>query len=326
MRDIKKVRPKVLVSKCLEHESCRYDGSMIGNNFVKKLKDFVDFIPICPEVAIGLTITREAVRVIKDGDSQRLVFSRSGNDVTDDMETYAKETIKALSERPLHGAILKSRSPTCGIKDVKIYDSFGKSPSLGFKTSGFFGGPLSSALTHLAIEDEGRLTNYTIREHFLTRIYIMASFDLIKEKKKINDLVTFQNNNKYLLMAYNQNSQKSLGKLVAKHDHTNIEEIYKEYENLLAVTFSTSLKRGKNINTLLHIFGYFKNDLNSNEKAYFLDVLEQYNDEKAPFSVPLSILGSWVIRFENEYLLGQTIFEPFPRELVHVTDSGKGID
>ena len=61
------------------------------------------------------------------------------------------------------------------------------------------------------------------------------------------------------------------------------------------------------------------------EKAFFLETLEKYQNKKVPFSLPLTIIKSWAIRFNNEYLLEQKIFESFPIELIEVTDSGKGI-
>jgi len=318
--------PKVLISNCIEHGASRYDGSMIGNAFVKKLKDFVTFIPVCPEVAIGLPIPREAIRIVKEGQERKLVHSRSGDDVTLAMTEFSQTYCENLKKQNIHGAIMKSRSPSCGVKDVKMYKSIGKSPSLGEKTSGYFGGTLMAYMPDLVVEDEGRLTNFNIREHFLTRIYTMADFDQVKEEGTIKSLIKFQSRHKYLLMAYHQSLQKTLGALVANHEHLPIETVLVEYEKGLAKALANPLRHGRNTNMLLHIFGYFKDDLLAEEKAYFLDLLSQYNEKKVPFSVPLSLLGAWVIRYDEKYLKGQSIFEPFPKGIIDVTDSGKGID
>jgi len=77
---------------------------------------------------------------------------------------------------------------------------------------------------------------------------------------------------------------------------------------------------------LMHLFGYFKKELTSTEKAYFLDTLEKYHMKKIPFSVPIAIIHAWVVRFDEKYLKYQTIFEPYPAEILDVSDSGKGID
>lgn len=323
---VDQLRPTILISNCIEHGATRYDGSMIGNSFVKKLKDYVNFIPVCPEVAIGLPVPREAIRIVLEGDQQKLVHSLTGGEVTEAMVTFTSAYIKKIGQETIHGAILKSRSPSCGIKDVKMYKDIGKSPSAGQKTKGFFGGAVVDAYPDMPVEDEGRLTNFNIREHFLTRIYTLADFDLVKEKGSVKALIDFQSRHKYLLMAYHQAHQKSLGKLVANHEKRPIEEVFVSYEGLLKKALANPLKHGRNTNMLLHIFGYFKDDLLAEEKSYFLDLLTQYNDKKVPFSVPLSLLGAWVIRYDESYLKGQSIFEPFPKGIIDVTDSGKGID
>lgn len=324
--NVEKLTPTVLISNCIEHGATRYDGSMIGNPFVKKLKSYVTFIPVCPEVAIGLPVPREAIRIVLQDGQQKLVHSLTGGEVTEQMTTFSRNYIKKMGDQTIHGAILKSRSPSCGIKDVKMYKNIGKSPSSGQKTKGYFGGAVIDAYPDMAVEDEGRLTNFNIREHFLTRIYTMADFDQVKEKGTIKALIDFQSRHKYLLMAYHQAHQKSLGKLVANHEKFAVEDVLISYEDLLKKALANPLKHGRNTNMLLHIFGYFKDDLLSEEKSYFLDLLTQYNDKKVPFSVPLSLLGAWVIRFDETYLKGQSIFEPFPKGIIEVTDSGKGID
>ncbi len=323
---VDQLTPTVLISNCIEHGATRYDGSMIGNAFVKKLKSYVTFIPVCPEVAIGLPTPREAIRIVIEEGEQRLVHSLTGGEVTEEMNEFTNAYIQNMGGQTIHGAILKSRSPSCGIKDVKMYKSIGKSPSAGQKTKGLFGGAVVDAFPDMAVEDEGRLTNFNIREHFLTRIYTLTDFDQVKESGTIKALVEFQSRHKYLLMAYHQAHQKSLGKLVANHEKIAVEDVLVSYEALLKKALANPLKHGRNTNMLLHIFGYFKDDLIPEEKSYFLELLTQYNDKKVPFSVPLSLLGAWVIRYDEKYLKGQSIFEPFPKGIIEVTDSGKGID
>ncbi len=324
--DVKSLRPKVLVSNCIEHGATRYDGSMIGNSFVKRLKSYVEFIPVCPEVAIGLSVPREAIRILNTEEGRKLVYSLTGTDVTDRMTSFTDGYIKKMTSMGLNGAILKSRSPSCGIKDVKMYKDIGKSPSAGVKTQGFFGGSVVDTFPGLAVEDEGRLTNFNIREHFLTRIYTMAQFDLVRREGTIKGLVKFQSRHKYLLMAYHQANQKKLGGIVANHNKLPIKVVLDQYEEVLQHALASPLRHGRNTNMLLHIFGYFKEELSAEEKGYFLDVLEDYNDKKVPFSVPLTVLRGWVVRFDEPYLKLQSIFEPFPKELIEVTDSGKGVD
>lgn len=320
------IKPRVVISKCLEHDKCRYDGSMINNEFIEKLKEYVDFTPVCPEVEIGLPIPRQALRIIlSEKEEQSLVFSRTGEDITEKMQSFSNGFLDDLNKSEIDGFILKSRSPSCGMKDVKMYKTFGKAPSIPKKTKGIFAKQVLESFPDIVLEDEGRLSNYNIRESFLINIFTSAFFRKVKEEKNLNSLIKFHSENKYLLMALSQGKLKQLGKLVGNTEGKKIDQILEEYEPILYKALGTMLNTGRNVNMLLHLFGYFSKDLTTNEKGFFLEELEKYRNKKVPFSVPLSLIHSWVIRFGNEYLLKQTIFEAFPSELINVTDSGKGV-
>jgi uncharacterized protein YbgA (DUF1722 family)/uncharacterized protein YbbK (DUF523 family) len=312
------MKPKILVSRCLEFEACRYDGGKIKSDFIKRLKPFVEFVTICPEVEIGLSVPREAIRLIKT-DQIELVGSTSGLNHTNKMKQYVDEQIKTISG--IHGAILKSKSPTCGIDQVKVYKSHGKLPCLEEKSKGFFGGRVADTFD-IPVEDEGRLLNYTIRDHFLTRIYTMAAYEEIKKSKKKKEIIRFQSDNKYLLMAYHQRLQKEMGHLIAT---CKDETLFDQYEKMLHEALRSPLKSGRNINMMMHIFGYFSKQLSLAEKDYFSYQLRLYKETKIPYMAVMSILYSWVLRFDIDYLKSQTIFSPYPREILDVMDSGKGI-
>ncbi len=318
-------KPNIFISKCIEQDHCRYDGSMITSEFVKTLEPYVNYVYSCPEMEIGLPSPREALRIIVEDGEERIVSSKSGKDVTEDMVTYSENKADELKNENLDGFILKGRSPSCGVKDVKMYKSFGKSQIIPKKTSGVFGGIIDDKFSMLPIEDEGRLTNFSIREHFYTRIFTTARFKSIKKNMKMGHLVKFHSDNKYLFMAYNQGRLKTLGKIVANHEKKKVEDVYKEYELELLELLKTPTSSKRKMNVALHILGYFSNDLSSKEKAYFLDLLQQYMDSQIPFSNLASVLEMWAIRFEIDYLNTQSIFNPFPKDLIKVTDSGKGL-
>ncbi|MCT4595126.1 MAG: DUF523 and DUF1722 domain-containing protein [Anaeromicrobium sp.] len=321
MRDYEK--PTIILSKCINEEPCRYDGTKISNSFVKILSSYVNFIKVCPEVGIGLPIPRDTLRLVLKDEVERLVFSKSGEDMTDVMEEFTNSFMGELGTKKIHGAILKSRSPSCGMNDVKLYNDYGKGRTIGNKSSGLFAKGIFGSFPYIPIENEGRLTNYNIREEFLTRIFTKASFDNIKNKKSMKELVRFHSENKYLLMCHSQRNLKELGQITANHEKLQIDEVLVKYEYSLEKALSISSKPMRNVNMLLHLFGYFSKYITKDEKVFFLDTLESYSDKRVPFSVPLALIYSWVMRFENKYLLNQTIFNPYPKELVDLRDSGK---
>ena len=71
----------------------------------------------------------------------------------------------------------------------------------------------------------------------------------------------------------------------------------------------------------MHIFGYFKNELSSEEKVYFLELLDKYREGIIPISGVNMVLKSWSLRIKNEYLINQSYFQPFPKELVILNES-----
>jgi len=306
-------KPVVVISKCITFSPVRWDGSIIASAFVEKLKPYVQFIPVCPEVEIGLGVPRSPIRLVLRNGNVRLMQPSSGLDLSEKMEKFSESFLGSL--KAVDGFILKSSSPSSGFKNVKIYPSTEKAPSIA-KGAGFFGGAASKKFPSLAIEDERRLLNPRIREHFLVKIFALANYREIKEKKSIQALIKFQSENKYLLTAYSQKQLHILGKIVANQEKRSIESILRLYETNLYNVFSHPPSVGSNINVLLKILGYFSSELNKEEKAFFLKTTEQYKKGKLPLSACKSILRIWIIRFKNDYLSNQTFLEPYPEELV----------
>ena len=305
-------RPVVVVSKCIEFEPLRWDGRIISSDFVEQLKDYVDFVPVCPEVEIGLGIPREPLRIVKKDENIHLIQPATGLDLTQKMESFAKKFLGSLTD--VDGFILKSKSPSSAIKDARIYPSEKRVAAIGHGP-GIFGRAVLVEFTNKAVEDEKRLLNERIREHFLTKLYTLADFRKVKEVANGNALVDFQGRNKLLLTAYNQIHLHIMGRLVAERKRKPLTETLLEYEEYLSAALKRPPKIGSNCNVLSKAAGYFTSKLTQEEKAFFLDSVEKYRSGLRPLSAPSSILKSWIIRFNEDYLDQQTFFEPFPEKL-----------
>lgn len=295
---------------------------MISSEVVRLLRPYVEFLPICPEVEIGLGVPRDPVRLIAINGQLRLVQPASGRDLTAKMEAMAEGFLSALQD--VDGFILKGRSPSCGFKDVRVYRPEG-GPILSNKGVGLFAAAVKQRFPFLALEDEGRLTNYTLRHHFLTRIFTSAAFRQVKEAGAMQALVRFHSENKYLLMAHHQAELKTLGQIAANHERLPLAHVLTLYEDHLNKALARPPRRGGEINVLMHLLGYFEG-LSQAEKAFFLSNVELYRQGKIPLSVCTGILRAWIIRFNQDYLQGQTFLEPYPEGLIQITDSGKGQD
>jgi len=320
------VTPKVVISKCIEFDRCRYDGHMIANDFVKKLKLYVRFLPVCPEFEIGLGIPRNPVRLIDENGSLEMIQPATNRNLTAEMMAFAQSFLESLEN--VDGFILKAGSPSCGIKNTKIYPRIGKVAPKSRNGRGLFGDAVSIAYPYLAIEDEGRLNNPRIKDHFLSQLFTLARFRVVKQSGSINELVKFHSQNKFLLMAYNQAELKTLGKITANGDERSPSELLKDYQSHLYKALSRAPKYTSNINALMHILGYFSDKINKGEKSLFLDNLQKYREGRVTICPSKILLKSWIMRFEDEYLFRQSFFEPYPSELMEIDPiiSHKGRD
>jgi uncharacterized protein YbgA (DUF1722 family)/uncharacterized protein YbbK (DUF523 family) len=309
-------KPNVVVSRCITFAPVRYNAQIITNDFVEKLKPYVNFIPVCPEVEIGLGIPRDPVRIVLVNGKRRLIQPKTGLDYTEKMEHFSASFLDSLNN-DVDGFILKRGSPSSGYKNVKIYAKVEKSSPIG-KGPGFFGEAILTRFPHSAIEDELRLLNLRIREHFLTKLYTLASFRMVKRTGKIRDLVRFHSENKYLFTAYNQKELRVLGKITANQEGRAFQEILKEYETHLNFALERTPSVGAYVNVLLKIMGYFSHQLSKDEKSLFLESVEKYKAGRLPLSANLNILRAWIVRFKQGYLSMQSMLEPYPEKLTEI--------
>lgn len=318
-------KPTLIVSKCLGNTPCRYNGEATPYKLIEKLKIFSNIIEVCPEEGIGLPTPRNAIRLTSpDNTSINLIDPKTLKDYTKNMCEFANEMCIEYKKISPHGFILKGRSPSCGIQGVKVYKGTEKGAA-SKKGKGIFANEVINKFPNTPIEEEGRLSNFDIREHFLIRLFLFAKFDQIKHTNKINDLIEFHSQNKLLFMSYNQAGLKRLGNIVANHRHKNINDILDEYYINLILQFKKQPRYTSLINTYNHAFGYFSNNLSKDEKKFFLESLDKFRTGKIPRSVITNLLKSYAIRFNNKYLISQSILDPYPEELLDICDSGKGI-
>jgi len=281
---------------------------------------YVEFIPVCPEVEIGLGTPRPPVRLVQEKGAVRLVQPDTGRDLTDAMQRFARAFLDRLP--PVDGFLLKNRSPSCAIKDATVYTADGKrGPGL---RAGLFAEAVLERFGDLPVEDEGRLTNRSIREHFFTAIFALAALRETLEEGRMKDLVAFHTRYKLLLMAYSPQRLGELGRIVANPERASLETVCARYTAAFRAALRHPPRRPVVVNALLHTFGYFSDRLSRAEKAHFLEVVAAYRAQRLPLSAPLALLRSWTARFDEPYLRQQAFLRPFPEELISLEDSGRG--
>lgn len=319
--------PRIFVSRCLGFEKCRWNGEVIHDETVERLalmarEGRVELFHDCPEMGIGLGCPRDPVRVVRDAEAGfELYQPATGARLGESMRAWSRAALEALPE--VDGFILKSRSPSCGFKDVKIHDSF--RPEAGAKPgAGIFGAAVIAARPGIPVEDEGRLKNFALREHFLGAAWTLARFRAARETGTMGALVAFHSRHKLFLLLHNQKEMRLLGKVVANLERKPAAELWPAYRSGLERALAAPPRYGSLVNAIQHAFGGFSESLSAAERKLFEDSVTQYMDERIPASVLLRLVHSWAVRFGEAYLLEQVLFEPYPFDLVDLADSGRG--
>lgn len=313
--------PKLLVSRCLGFAACRYDGQILKNPFVEQLQAHVHLVTVCPESDCGLGIPRPPIRLC-DSPRGLVVYQPATNrEVTAQLQAVVDAVLAAHPQ--IDGAVLKSKSPSCGLFDTKIYQGI-DTPQLLKKAAGLFGAHVRDRYPGAAIEDEMRLSNLSLREHFLIKLFTLARFRVLSEQPSMGALVAFHASHKLLFLAYNQSRFRLAGKIAANHEKLLLDEVLQRYRRELVHILEAPMRIPGVINTLYHAFGWIAERLAAEEKQYVINTIEEYRDERLPLQAVTRLLEAHALRFGNDYLRNQVFLRPYPRELAGLNDTGRG--
>ena len=307
-------RVRLGISSCLLGNAVRWNaGHKLDRFLTNTLGQFVDYVPVCPEVEAGFGVPRESMRLVGDPENPRLITFKSKTDHTDQMQRWARKRVKELEEEDLHGFIFKSDSPSSGMIRVKVYTEKGMPVKKGV---GMFAREFMAHFPLIPAEDDGRLHDAKIRENFIERIFSLRRWrETITKGKRMGHLVDFHTRNKLLILSHSPKHYREMGKLVANGKKLPPRKLFDQYERLLleALALKTTVK--KNNNVLQHLMGYFKKQLTADEKKELLEVFEQYRKGYVPLLVPLTLINHYVRKYDQPYLKIQTYLNPHPVEL-----------
>ena len=301
------------VSACLLGEQVRYDGGHKRNAFLlQELARHVRFVPVCPEVGIGLGVPREPIRLVRREGGERLV-GESGADHTDAMRAWAAATASDLRERDLSGFVLKKGSPSCGLERVKVWHD--RSPRPSPEGRGMFARVLVDELPGLALEEEGRLNDAGLREHFVDRVFGHARVrDFFASDWSADDLVRFHSAEKVAVLAHDPEIARELGRLVAAQRELAPEALADRYRGLHAAAFARRATPGRQANALMHLAGHLKDTLGSEDRQQLREAIEDYRAGLVPVAVPLALLSRHLRATEADWARSQSYLEPYPKE------------
>jgi uncharacterized protein YbgA (DUF1722 family)/uncharacterized protein YbbK (DUF523 family) len=302
------------IARCLLGDEVRYDGTHKLDKYIRDvLGQFVEFVPVCPEVECGMPIPREAVRLVGDVDSPRLVGRESGTDWTEKMQTWGKTRLRQLESEDLCGYIFRSRSPSSGMERVKVFQDNGQPLYTGV---GMWARMFMDHFPMLPFEEDGRLNDMGLRENFIKRLFVTWRWrNLMKAGFSMGALVDFHTRHKMLILSHNQSVYREMGKLVAGGKDMDPDELAATYWDLLSRAMAKKATVKNHVNVLTHILGHFKDDLTSDEKQELLDLVESYRKGLVPWISPLTLVNHYVRKYDNDYLRQQVYLNPHPKEL-----------
>lgn len=305
---------RVGISSCLLGEPVRYDGGHKLDRFLRDtLGRHIEYYPVCPEVECGLPVPRESMHLEGNPEAPRLVTSRSREDLTGRMLSWAEKRVRELEREDLCGFIFKSRSPSSGMERVTVFDLNGVPKKSG---KGLFASVFMKHFPLLPVEDEGRLHDPALRENFVERIFVFKRWrEIIAKGRGLGNLVEFHSRHKLLVMAHSPKHATLLGRLVARGGEIEDAELFSNYQSVLMEALKLKASAAKNTNVLQHIAGYFKKQLSSDKKQEIVEVIEQYRQGYVPLIVPVILLGHYVRKFSQPYLKDQYYLSPHPIEL-----------
>ena len=305
---------KVAISACLLGEKVRYNGQHKQSPFcVNVLSQWFDFLPICPEVEIGMGIPREPIHLVCTENGIRAQnISDHSEDYTDALADLAEQKRDTLAD--VSGYIFMQKSPSCGAFRVKVYHPNGM-PIQG-STAGIYAERVQSNHPQLPIEEAGRLNDTHLRENFITRVYAVHDWQqTVLKNPSPKALVDYHMRYKYLLFAHSDQKYRELGRLVADAGSDDLAQLLDDYHALFMDALSRPASLKKHINVMYHVLGYMKRQLQPDAKQEIIEVIERYRQKAVNLIVPLTLLKHYVNLHKVEYMQQQKYLSPYPYEL-----------
>ena len=301
------------VSACLMGEEVRYNGGHKQSIFcVRNLAPYFAFETVCPEVGIGMSVPRPAIRLHGDFNAPRVIGSdREDIDVTQALNQFSAERASAMAG--LSGFIFMKNSPSCGLYSAKVYTDKGVHPK---KRAGIFAAAVVAANPNLPVEEEGRLNDPVLRESFIARVFVYHHLRRLEcGGVTPAKLVDFHSRLKYFVMSYGQAVYKRLGQIVAGAGIGSIESVWRSYVSALMQGTQKAPTHKGHSNVLYHLLGYLRAEVPSAFRQELAQAIEEYRKKEVPLAVPMKLLAHYLDHYSTDYIRQQIYLQPYPREL-----------
>jgi uncharacterized protein YbgA (DUF1722 family)/uncharacterized protein YbbK (DUF523 family) len=308
-------RIRLGISSCLLGEKVRYDGGHKLDPYIREtLGQYIEWVSVCPEVEYGLPVPREAMRLVGTPEAPRLVTARTEVDHTAGMRRWAAEKLKELAKEELCGFVFKSRSPSSGMRGVNVYNLSGIPARTGV---GLFAKAFMERYPLMPVEDDARLHNPALRENFIERVFVFRRWkEFERSGGTIKGLVSFHTDHKLLILSHSTVHYRILGSIVAHAKGYPPARRNGDYLATLMAGLKLLSTVKKNTSVLMHMLGYFRKKLSTDEKQELLELVGNYHKGLVPLIVPVTLINHYVRKYDELYLARQHYLSPPPLELM----------
>lgn len=305
---------RVGISSCLLGDKVRYDGGHKRDRFLTDtLGQFVEWVPVCPEVEIGMGTPREPIHLIQRYGDIHLVGIRTEADHTDAMQAYARRQMNQLAGERLSGYILKQDSPSCGLERVQVHRDRGHATRSG---RGLFAAALAERFPNLPIEEEGRLHNPRLRDNWIERICAYHRLQLLWTTRwRIDDLIRFHAAHRFVLLAHVPQSYQRLRRLIGRATVLSRAVVRERYERGFMMALTVPATRSQHATVLRHLFGCVSDRLDKPARRELFTRIQAYRRGLVPLLVPVALIAHYVRVLDIDDLKGQEYLDPHPTEL-----------
>ena len=305
---------RIGVSSCVIGEEVRWNGGHSRQRYLTDmLGPFVEYVPVCPEVEVGMGVPRPTVRLVREGDGLRMIDPKNDIDWTSSMRRLSRTRSSELADAGLHGFVLKKDSPTCGVFRVRIYTDSGVERN----GQGLFATALIQRMPHLPVEEEGRLNDARIRENFVERIFAYRRLkDLFRPRWTVGDVVAFHTCEKLLLRAHDERGYRELGKLVAGAKSVPRAAFADDYADRFMEIMKRPATVAKHVNVLQHMLAFLRWQDDDIGRAEMHTAIADYRAGHVPLVVPVTLIQHLARRHEQQILLDSSYLSPHPKELM----------
>lgn len=301
------------ISSCLLGEQVRYNGGHKHNHYCTDvLAKYFAFKPFCPEVAIGMGVPRQTIRLVGEPGHARAIGTQdSAFDVTDRLLDYADKVGAEI--QTLCGYILMHDSPSCGLYSTKVYNDKGAPVGKG---AGLYAGRLRTLLPLLPMEEAGRLNDPVLRENFIARIFLYERWRRqVANDPSARNLVDFHSRHKYFFMAYGQKLYRETGAMVAKAGGDDLPQLLANYiATVMRATHTPATRKG-HVNVLAHMLGYLRKTVPGGIRQELVQAIEEYRVGQVPLAVPMKLMQHYLENYGSAYIRQQIYLNPYPYEL-----------